>query len=162
MGYVAIDVRFPERHEVCSLSDKAFRLHFDAILYAEQFDLWVLPSHITSWLRRRNRCRNRHIDELVTNELWIPCAEGHQIARLHRPRQERRPFISRAVRFAIYMRDGNVCVICGASERLTLDHIHPFSAGGSDHPDNLRTLCHSCNSRRGAGRISDEELRRGR
>lgn len=54
--------------------------------------------------------------------------------------------------------DGHRCVVCGAPDQLTLDHIQPYSQGGSDTLNNLRTLCKTCNSRRGAARISDEEL----
>jgi hypothetical protein len=55
-----------------------------------------------------------------------------------------------SVRTTIYRRDGYRCVECGSTDDLTLDHIHPWSRGGSDHPSNLRTLCRSCNSRKGA------------
>lgn len=37
-----------------------------------------------------------------------------------------------------------------ANESLSLDHIHPHSRGGSDQPENLQTLCRSCNSKKGA------------
>jgi len=54
-------------------------------------------------------------------------------------------------RDAIYAADGHACVCCGATgDRvvLTLDHIIAHSAGGSDEPMNLVTMCLSCNSRR--------------
>lgn len=66
----------------------------------------------------------------------------------------------------VFARDGHRCRICGASSadgvtKLHADHIQPRSAGGQDVLDNLRTLCAACNLRRGAGTLSDEEVRSG-
>ena len=63
---------------------------------------------------------------------------------------ERRLPIPTGVRFAVYSRDGWQCVHCGSSKRLTLDHIYPWSLGGSDDEGNLQTLCRPCNSSKGA------------
>lgn len=60
------------------------------------------------------------------------------------------PYISATTRRAVYERDGCACVECGATERLSLDHIVPRSRGGGSGIDNLRVLCISCNSRKGA------------
>lgn len=45
-----------------------------------------------------------------------------------------------------YLEDNPECEACSSTNRPTIDHIVPQSKGGSDHPSNLRTLCHSCNS----------------
>lgn len=57
--------------------------------------------------------------------------------------------IPQRLRMAIYRRDGFKCVHCGAEDDLTIDHIYPWSRGGTDQPDNLQTLCAACNSRKG-------------
>lgn len=57
-------------------------------------------------------------------------------------------------RLAIYLRDGFGCVYCGKSLRgaapsnVTLDHLLPKSAGGSNDATNLVTACKSCNCSR--------------
>ena len=50
----------------------------------------------------------------------------------------------RRLRLYIFNRDGYRCVQCGRRGRLECDHIEPREAGGSDHPDNLQTLCRRC------------------
>ena len=37
----------------------------------------------------------------------------------------------------------------GHSQKLTVDHLIPVSQGGGHGLENLRALCHGCNSRRG-------------
>jgi 5-methylcytosine-specific restriction endonuclease McrA len=49
----------------------------------------------------------------------------------------------------IFRRDDNKCVYCGSSQQLTIDHVIPRSAGGSDNWENLVTACRSCNTRKG-------------
>lgn len=61
-------------------------------------------------------------------------------------------WIRPAKRLAIYMRDGLACVWCGEDVEnviLTLDHLTPYSKGGSNDQKNLVTCCHRCNSSRG-------------
>lgn len=64
-------------------------------------------------------------------------------------------WIRRSTRLAIYHRDAFDCVLCRQvfpldpfGRGLTLDHVIPRSAGGSDRPDNLVTACWTCNSSR--------------
>ena len=61
-------------------------------------------------------------------------------------------WLPKARRLAIYLRDGLACAYCGASvedhARLSLDHLKPYSKGGSNETRNLVTACLSCNSGR--------------
>ncbi len=41
------------------------------------------------------------------------------------------------------------CVLCKATEKLTIDHIKPISKGGGDELENLQIMCKTCNSRKG-------------
>jgi len=54
------------------------------------------------------------------------------------------------LRFFVFRRDGYRCQECGSTDDLTLDHIYPQILGGAHTEDNLRALCRSCNSRKGA------------
>src|SRR5262245_24868743 len=73
----------------------------------------------------------------------------------------------RALRRFVFERDGYSCRQCGDSaissevldnghlacrtqeSYLEVDHIYPLSKGGSHHPNNLQTLCATCNNRKG-------------
>jgi HNH endonuclease len=61
--------------------------------------------------------------------------------------QRRRP-IPQRIRRLVHVRDNWQCIWCATPDPLQIDHIVPWSAGGSDDIDNLRTLCASCNAYR--------------
>lgn len=63
--------------------------------------------------------------------------------------QINRAAIPKQVRAAVYERDNYTCRRCGATDDLTLDHVHPWSIGGSDTEENLQVLCRPCNSSKG-------------
>lgn len=63
------------------------------------------------------------------------------------PRINAQKFIGkRNIREFIFKRDNYSCLRCGATEKLTLDHIVPIHRGGKNKLMNLQTLCKSCNS----------------
>ena len=68
-------------------------------------------------------------------------------------------FVRKDLRLAIYLRDGMGCIYCGSGledgSTLTLDHVVPYSHGGSNSARNLVTACRQCNSSRGNRSISD-------
>lgn len=57
-------------------------------------------------------------------------------------------YISKAVREAVFARDGGVCQHCGGADRIEYDHIIPVSAGGSGEESNVQLLCAPCNRRK--------------
>jgi hypothetical protein len=61
-------------------------------------------------------------------------------------------WIRKEKRLAIYLRDGLCCAYCGigveSGSTLTLDHLKPYSSGGSNKETNLVTCCSTCNSSR--------------
>lgn len=58
--------------------------------------------------------------------------------------------VTNKMRFAIYNRDGYRCRYCGRkTDDLEIDHIIPIAKGGKSTLDNLQTLCHRCNVKKG-------------
>jgi 5-methylcytosine-specific restriction endonuclease McrA len=43
----------------------------------------------------------------------------------------------------------DACELCQGTDNLVIDHRIALSQGGSNEPDNLRTLCQSCNTKEG-------------
>jgi len=58
--------------------------------------------------------------------------------------QQHRP-VTKAMRQAVYERDGGACVDCGSKFDLQYDHIIPVALGGGTSIDNLQLLCQDCN-----------------
>ena len=85
------------------------------------------------------RINNKRGDYYCDKEIW------DAICRVERGK------VSNKMRFAIYARDGNRCRMCGRyfSSGLEIDHIIPIAKGGKSTYDNLQSLCHSCNVKKG-------------
>lgn len=85
--------------------------------------------------------------ESLIDGYWTNPDRRHPVIRTG----EREP-ISNHVRAAIWFRDGGRCDWCESPEPVKgpwhLDHITPWSAGGSDRSANLRVLCERHNIER--------------
>lgn len=69
---------------------------------------------------------------------------GYQ-PRIARPKLHR-PAIPKHIR-QIVLSAGR-CKLCGATASLAVDHIYPYSRGGTHEIGNLQCLCKSCNSKK--------------
>ena len=91
-------------------------------------------------LRMIKRLKNRNGNYFNDKGIW------DSICRVERGK------VSNKMRFAIYKRDGYRCRICGRTHNsalLEVDHIYPIAKGGKSTYDNLQTLCHDCNVKKG-------------
>lgn len=70
---------------------------------------------------------------------------------IHKSEDDETRAIRIGIRYDVLKRDNFKCVICGATPAndvnclLHVDHIIPYSKGGKNTLDNLRTLCSKCN-----------------
>lgn len=91
--------------------------------------------------------------------------ENKPLERMPITRRGPRKPIPRIIRSLVHKRDGWACVKCHSSpwaasterrvDLLHCDHVVPWSAGGADTTDNLRTLCKNCNEERSNFHDSD-------
>lgn len=135
------------------LTPQSVGLYVACVAYACKYDVDYVPSSIMRmWGGKRPK---RPIDELVEHGFLTPRPDRRHfvehegtIWRRGTARGDRRA-IPKSIRIFVMERDGWACVLCGVGHALTLDHIQPYSKGGSDEPSNLRVLCRSCNSKKG-------------
>lgn len=86
------------------------------------------------------------LGEMLATNAWLRTPDRHEVVRTG----QREP-IPHHVRTAVYWRDRGRCELCAwkhAGRDWELDHITPWSAGGSDDSTNLRVLCQMHNQQR--------------
>lgn len=100
------------------------------------------------------------VDDVAALLLERADREARRLERAHAARaRERDPAalmahgrraVPRAVRLAVWERDGGRCVECGTDFDLQYDHVIPVSLGGATTSANLQLLCGPCNRLKGA------------
>lgn len=111
--------------------------------------------HMAELLERRaRRFGQRHEGQHTISEV-LSDVETEAASRPHRwpvIRTGERTPIPWMLRLSVLLRDGFACKTCDWAnengEGMELDHMVPWSAGGPDDSDNLRTLCARCNGNR--------------
>lgn len=90
---------------------------------------------------------------LLGNDIKIPKYKlDHEGKRLFNINVKEWKRISKAV----FKRDNYTCQYCGkVGGKLEVDHIFPFSKGGSDNLDNLTTSCQKCNRQKRDKSVDD-------
>jgi hypothetical protein len=136
--------------------------YFDSL--PPRFDAVVVHLGDEQWLDNpfvpRLRSRGESwivLDSATLNGGWltagaIDAASASRLPRGVSMRASRT--LSYALRFQVLRRDGFACTYCGRQApqvKLHIDHLVPWSRGGSNSPDNLRTACEECNLGKGAG-----------
>lgn len=92
---------------------------------------------------------NQESNKSTTNKEFEQEKKKKSIVSVVQPEQSRS--ISWRQRFLVMRRDDFKCRCCGNSPALSpglvlhVDHIHPWSKGGSTTLDNLQALCEQCN-----------------
>ncbi len=68
----------------------------------------------------------------------------------NQPRRDAQKYIgNKEVRELVFKIHGHICLCCGSTENLTIDHVIPIYYEGENSISNLQPLCSSCNSRKG-------------
>lgn len=156
-GYLLVPTRIHRDERMLSLTVDAQVLYMQGLMeMVRQGSTDLIPQRFVDDLLPTRTRRAAAVALLTGLELWVDVGLGYQVIewlgiQVHLGLT--RAHISNSTRHAVYTRDGHACLECGTTDRLSLDHIIPWSAGGSDKPDNLRTLCVPCNSRKGARRL---------
>lgn len=97
-------------------------------------------------LRRINGAPTLHLRLLLQ-----PFADAYAWSKKHPiPRLPPRKNIDDDIRSIVYARDNYTCQGCGSTENLSVDHRIPRAKNGPDDLSNYRTLCRTCNSKKGS------------
>lgn len=111
----------------------------------EKGDILVLnasyePLNITSWKRAMVLLMKKKAVMLSSKTIKLCSYVQVSISKL---------LMRRPSKNAIYKRDRYKCQYCGATSRLTIDHVLAKCRGGTDDWNNLVVACSTCNSLKG-------------
>lgn len=110
-----------------------------ARLYARDLVIWTIGEPVIT-LRGGHSRKHKRRSEL----------EIHGIVACRGKIFTRESMIPPVSNPALFARDGQMCMYCGAPTRnLTRDHLVPKSRGGKDAWENVVAACYKCNHRKG-------------
>lgn len=121
----------------------------------DRFDrIFLTPGQFETQLNRLSALRElrfitseEHSILRTVYRLGIKRYAEFKLKLYNEPRRYAQMFIGKKnIREFIFKRDGFMCLRCGRTDKLTIDHINPIYWGGENKLSNLQTLCRSCNS----------------
>lgn len=120
---------------VLALERRAYWLFEDRCYWEDE---GLEPSDVLALVRERERRQQRRL------------ARAHAALAGDDARAPRREPVPRALRLAVWARDGGACVHCGSRFDIQYDHLIPVALGGATSAENLQILCGECNRDKGA------------
>lgn len=119
IGFSNVGVFREFKDELKMLNNDTFR--FDICYKKRDFILYKLYE-IEEFYKRKEKYKYKRIEaNILTSKI------KEDVFRLH----------------------GNICLKCGSTENITIDHIIPIKKNGSNDIGNLQPLCLRCNSSKG-------------
>ncbi|NNM43642.1 MAG: HNH endonuclease [Chlamydiae bacterium] len=79
--------------------------------------------------------------------------------------ERKRKKINDKTKLEVFFRDSCTCQVCGSSPvtspglKLEVDHVIPFSKGGTDEISNLQTKCFNCNRGKGNNELLNRTIK---
>ena len=110
---------------------------------------WVISTRLLT-LAEKGRLFTSFCEALANKDREFFLRYRNIVPRVYWREKPSRPSIPPSVRKAILARDGGACVWCSSNYKIEIDHIVPWSKGGTHDAHNLRVLCKPCNRRKGA------------
>jgi len=111
---------------------------------AEQVNLWHKRSAIAKGHQKWPVTTDAGVMYQAAKLGYIALDEADAYTKQRKKIRARKNYVPQKVRAAVLQRDGHKCLLCGADEDLTVNHIVSVNRGGRSEVDNLQTLCVSC------------------
>ena len=136
MPWVRLDEHMPDHPKLINLSDRAFRVYITSLCYAAECKS---PGTLLKVIARRLNASHATLRQLIDAGLWSDGGDHYVLEDYGRHHRivigATRPRIDRAA---------------VAGDAIHIDHIIPFSKGGSSEVGNLQPAHADCNLRKGA------------
>lgn len=131
------------RKEIHSASYGKDREHKKSLVKA-----WVKahPDKHAAYVKSWEAANKDHVNAYRAR--WTRANPASRRATEHKRRQAEGEFTPQEW-LDLCTRYGNVCLACGETKPLTVDHVIPVSKGGSNYIDNIQPLCLTCNQSKG-------------